>query len=247
MPQNSPMFKLLTFPVLMLAVTASSSCSPPPQAGAVAERPQRREGGREPGPAATRDAQQEAGAFDLYLLSLSWSPEHCASSAGGRDNQQCGGSRNFGFVVHGLWPQYEKGWPQDCGGETRVAGNVIQRMLPIMPSDRLIQHEWAKHGTCSGLSQQRYFEAVQNAFAAVRIPREYQQPIQQVNVSPEDIKGRFLAANPGMNERSVRVQCSGRFLSEVRVCLTKDLKPRACPASVRDGCRDSEIIMRPVR
>ena len=118
-------------------------------------------------------------------------------------------------------------------GETNVPPNIVQRMLPIMPSERLIQHEWAKHGTCSGLTGQKYFETIQNAFAEVRIPGEYQQPLEQVNVAPDDIRRRFLAANPGMSESAVRVGCSGRFLSEVRICPTKDLRtrPRALPRS----------------
>jgi ribonuclease T2 len=124
---------------------------------------------------------------------------------------------------------------------------VVQRVMPIMPSEKLIQHEWSKHGTCTAFDQRKYFETLQDAFAAVRIPRDYQGPLQQIVVNPQDVKKKFVAANSGMNENTLRIQCSGRFISELRVCMTKDLKLRACPASMRDSCRGDEAILRPVR
>src|ERR1700712_5920775 len=70
------------------------------------------------GPAPAQDRRQNApGEFDFYVLSLSWSPSFCeaASERGnsGRSQAQCGG-RPFSFVVHGLWPQYERGFPEYC-------------------------------------------------------------------------------------------------------------------------------------
>ena len=106
------------------------------------------------------DLQDRARQFDYYLLSLSWSPEYCAGSPGGGSSQQCGGGRQFGFVVHGLWPQYNRGYPQFCRNTSRVDDNLVEKLLPIMPSEQLIRHEWKKHGTCSGLTTGQYFEAV---------------------------------------------------------------------------------------
>ena len=69
------------------------------------------------GPASAQDRRQNtAGAFDFYVFSLSWSPSFCASAGerGGVSKSQqiqCGGERPYAFVVHGLWPQYEKGFP----------------------------------------------------------------------------------------------------------------------------------------
>ncbi len=192
-------------------------------------------------------AQDRPGVFDFYLLSLSWSPQYCAGPGGSRDPLQCGDGRQFGFVVHGLWPQFERGWPRSCGAGSPVDPAIARRMLPLMPSERLIQHEWDTHGVCSGLAQRPYFDLVRRAFEKLRVPQPYRAPLQHVYVNPREIKTNFAAANPGLPESAVRVLCSGRYLSEVRVCFSKDLEPRPCPAGIRDTCRAPEIIMQPVR
>ena len=188
-----------------------------------------------------------AGVFDYYVLSLSWSPEYCSGPSGSRDTVQCGEGRRFGFVVHGLWPQYERGYPSSCGTAPSVPDSLVKTMLPLMPSAKLIQHEWEKHGTCSGLKVNDYFQQVQKAFAAVKIPDDFRGPLKNIEVSPADIKRKFAAANPSMPAEAFRVVCSGRFLSETRVCYSRDLKGRACGADLRDTCRESTVIMRPVR
>jgi ribonuclease T2 len=187
------------------------------------------------------------GAFDYYVLSLSWSPEHCAGPAGARDTAQCADGRGYGFVVHGLWPQYERGFPESCAAPFPVASATLQRMLPLMPSPQLIQHEWETHGTCSGLDQAAYFNAIQSARGGLKVPADYSAPLGEIHVSPAYVKRKFVAANPGFGEDSFRVLCGGRFLSEVRVCLSKELKPRPCGADVRDTCRVDPVIMRRVR
>lgn len=188
-----------------------------------------------------------AGEFDYYLMSLSWSPEFCAGPNGARDDQQCGGQRRFGFVVHGLWPQYESGFPQACGPSSPVPQSLITAMLPLMPSPHLIQHEWDNHGTCSGLDVNAYFQQIQKAFASIRIPDRFKSPAQQIEIAPADITAAFVQSNPGFPPGGFRVQCSGQYLSEVRACLTKELKGRACSADVRDTCRSGSVIMRPLR
>lgn len=198
----------------------------------------------------SRQPKGQAGQFDFYVLALSWSPGFCATPAGQRDDLQCGPQRHFAFVLHGLWPQYEKsGWPQNC---TTGApdGAVVKTMLDIMPSTRLVQHEWEKHGTCSGLSAQDYFEEAREAFQKVKIPEAYRAPLKQITVNPEEMRRAFTAANPEFGEQGFAVMCTnnGRFLQEVRACFTKDLDGRACNAQVlRDACRSEAVIMRPVR
>lgn len=195
-----------------------------------------------------RDAPRgTAGDFDFYLLSLSWSPQHCSTPAGERDRDQCGGGRQYNFVVHGLWPQYDpRGWPQSCGGDANVSKALIDEMLPMMPSAKLIRHEWEKHGTCSGLGQEKYFATVKQARGKLTIPQEYQSPRGAVRTSPQVIKAKFVSANQGLAEDMMTVVCSGRFLQEVDVCLTKDLGFRACGRGVRESCPD-ELIIQPVR
>jgi ribonuclease T2 len=192
-------------------------------------------------------APNDPGVFDYYLLALSWSPEYCAGPSGGRDPVQCGEGRRFGFIVHGLWPQFERGYPADCQSTAPVPDSLVQAMLPLMPSPRLIQHEWRKHGTCSGMDVQGYFRFVQKAFASVRMPDDFRGPIRNIEVAPSTIRSKFASANPAFPANAFRIQCSGRYLSEVRVCLSKDLKPRPCSRDVRDTCRAETVVMRPLR
>lgn len=195
----------------------------------------------------SRQVRGEAGQFDFYVLALSWSPGYCATPAGQRDQLQCGPQRQFAFVLHGLWPQYEKrGWPQNCNTD-RVDETTAQAMLDIMPSPRLVRHEWEKHGTCSGLSAKEYFEESREAFQKVKIPEAYRAPLQQITVDPAQMTQSFEKANPGVG---FVVACTnnGRFLQEVRACFTKDLEGRACNDEVlRGACRSRQIIMRPLR
>lgn len=185
--------------------------------------------------------------FDYYALALSWSPQHCATPAGRNDSIQCAGPRPYGFIVHGLWPQYERGWPQDCGSGGRLGQALIRDTMDIMPSERLIRHEWAKHGTCSGLSPADYFALTRKAFGVFQTPAGYGTPTSAIYVSPAKYKQAILEANPSLNARNVAVICSGRFLQEVRICLDKNLNPRPCGSGVRDRCKVPEMIVRPLR
>ena len=142
------------------------------------------------GSASAQDRRQNApGEFDFYVLSLSWSPSYCeeASERGnlGRSQQiQCGG-RPFSFVVHGLWPQYEHGFPDYCERPSpRLDRNVMSSMLDLMPAPGLIFSEWDKHGTCSGLGARGYFETIRKARSAVKIPPEYLELSEPKTVAP---------------------------------------------------------------
>ncbi len=189
------------------------------------------------------------GQFDFYVLSLSWSPDYCASPAGARDRLQCAGPRKYGFVVHGLWPQFERGYPEDCSTEPLNLPAPLRRdVLEIMPSEKLLNHEWRKHGTCSGLTPPQYFDAILTNWANVRIPNEFKNlSKEQVEFSPADIERKFVAANPGLKPDMISVNCNGRFLKEVRVCVDKKSKFRACSAQVERGCSMAKIIVRPIR
>ena len=89
------------------------------------------------------NARGKPGKFDYYALALSWSPTFCASPAGRKAKQQCDRARQYAFVVHGLWPQYHKGWPENCRQKAPYLKNqLIRSLYDIMPSKRLIIHEW---------------------------------------------------------------------------------------------------------
>jgi ribonuclease T2 len=209
-------------------------------------------GPRGQAPAATASSQPAgtSGTFDFYVMSLSWSPGFCATAAGKNDPLQCGGQRNYAFVLHGLWPQYEqKGWPENCSTES-VDQTTVQSMLNIMPSPKLVEHEWEKHGTCSGLSPHDYFEEATEAFENIKIPQQYQAPKSTITTSPAKIAEDFIAANPKFGAQGFSVLCSsnGRYLQEIHACLTKELEGRSCNQEVlREACRSDEVILRPVR
>jgi ribonuclease T2 len=203
------------------------------------------------GPAAAQDQRQNTpGAFDFYVLSLSWSPSFCAEAEergnGGR-SQQCSG-RPFSFVVHGLWPQYENGYPEYCEQPSpRLARNIMTSMLDLMPAPGLIYNEWDKHGTCAGLSPKAYFETIRKARAAIKIPDEFLQLSEAKTVAPGAVEEAFVKANPGLTNAAVAVTCNRTRLSEVRICLSKDLQFRSCDEVDRQACRRDEVTMPPVR
>jgi ribonuclease T2 len=195
--------------------------------------------------------QGEPGQFDFYVLALSWSPSYCeAAQARAPDrapDQQCGG-RPFAFVVHGLWPQYERGFPSYCRVPApRLDHAVVGSMLDLMPSPRLIFHEWDQHGTCSGLSPHAYFDTVRKARAAVKIPPDYLELGRPVSVSPGEVTEAFLKANPGLSRTAMAIACDSKRLTEVRVCLGKDFSFHDCAEIARRTCRLGKIAIPAVR
>ncbi len=189
------------------------------------------------------------GDFDFYLLVLSWSPTHCSSEAGrGRDDDlQCRAGRPYGFVLHGLWPQHERGYPENCVSREprRLSDDVLREALKLSPSRQLVQHEWEKHGTCSGLSQEDYFAAAGLAVDGVKVPRAYRSPSQVLFTTANDVKRGFLDANPGLSPGGILATCRGNEIGEVRVCLDKELRPRACSREVLKkhcGGRDARML-----
>lgn len=189
-------------------------------------------------------AQADApGRFDYYLLALSWSPQHCAGKAAQAD-PQC--RRPLGFVVHGLWPQNERGWPQYCGQAGWLPEPLIERMLPIMPSRKLILHQWKKHGVCSGLEAPAYFATVERAYRAIRIPARYHAPGDYLRVSPAMLEADFRTANPALRPDGIALECSGNYLREVRICLDRTLQPRRCGVDLVDRC-GAQTTLRPSR
>ena len=203
--------------------------------------------------AAAQDRRQnEPGQFDFYVLALSWSPSFCEASrergSSGRSTAEQCGERPYSFVVHGLWPQYEKGFPEFCQVPApRLDRGIVSSMLDLMPSPRLIFNEWDKHGTCSGLNARAYFETLRKARAVTKIPADYIDVKEPLLVAPASVEEAFIKANPGMTPQSIAVTCDSKRLSEVRVCLTKDFRFRDCGETGRRTCRRDKVVMPPVR
>jgi ribonuclease T2 len=217
------------------------------------------------GPAPARDHRQnQPGNFAFYLLTLSWSPSFCEASAERTANSddrdqprrsawrksrdvQCR-NRAYSFVVHGLWPQYERGFPEFCQiPAPRLSRKIVSSMLDLMPSPRLIYREWDRHGTCSGLPARAYFDNVRRARASVKIPEQYLALQDPLTVTPTDVEDAFIKTNPGLTRESILVGCDAERLNEVRICMSKEFKFRDCPDVARRTCRRDKLVMPPVR
>ncbi|MEO0619694.1 MAG: ribonuclease T2 [Pseudomonadota bacterium] len=216
------------------------------QTGARAPQRETEAASAKPRPARTSDAP-----FDYYVLALSWSPTYCEDAGRKRGGQQCSGPRPYAFVLHGLWPQFRKGWPENCGkGRAWVPKQTISRMLDIMPSRGLIIHEYKKHGTCSGLDADGYFALSRDLYNKVRIPPVFIRPERALSMSPQDIEKAFLRANPRMNASMLAVACGRKSrLKEVRVCFSKDGKLASCGINEtqRRLCSRNNLRIPPVR
>ena len=191
-------------------------------------------------------------AFDHYVLALSWSPTYCASPRGRREALQCGSGRRYDFVVHGLWPQHRNGWPQYCAAsEIGLPDPLIAGMLGIMPSTRLVRHQWSKHGTCSGLAPRDYFALTRRLYDGLRIPARYVDPGRSIEVSVDQFVADFMATNPNLARSMISVQCGNRRdrarLAGLRICFSRDGAPRSCGENERRQCRARRLVLPPVR
>ncbi len=197
--------------------------------------------------AQARPPSAAPGKFDYYAVALSWSPSYCATR---RDPDQCG--RGLGFVLHGLWPQYEKGYPQNCSTE-KLPNAVRENYAAIFPSPKLIGHEWREHGTCSGLDPAAYFALSAKLKDQLIIPKQYQQLSAPVRATPGEFVQLFRAANPGMPVDSVLPFCGdgGRFLREVRACFTRAGGARTCSnGEIKrsyNSCRQESFLLQSTR
>jgi ribonuclease T2 len=186
------------------------------------------------------------GRFDYYVVSLSWSPSYCAVHPG--ESQQCG--KGYGFVLHGLWPQYRNGgWPQHCPTNKTPDDDTVTRMLAIMPSRQLIEHEWETHGACSGAAPKDYFATAEDAFSRVTIPRALKTPATSPALSADEVAKAFMDVNPGLEKNMISIQCKdGGTLEEVRICVDKDnLSVKSCGARTRNSCRAGTLKIPAVR
>jgi ribonuclease T2 len=245
-----PIAKLARFGLIAVLIGISiftylrEENAPAPNAGT--EHLPERVTAAEPQSGATVSAKLPLGTgFDYYVLALSWSPSYCAAEGPNANRQQCDSSRPYGFLVHGLWPQYEQGYPQDCDSSQprNVPFSQAKQLSDIMPSPGLITYEWRKHGACTGLSQQDYFSVMRQAVKRVSIPGAYRQPTNRGPINPQVLEQAFVATNPGLSKDGIAVTCDRDYLREVRVCLTKDLNFRSCPEVDRAECRRRAVDM----
>jgi len=191
------------------------------------------------------------GDFDFYVLALTWSPDFCAGP-GGKDPGQCGPGKNPGFVLHGLWPQYQKGFPQNCSSVPFPL--QLKREFPgLFPNDRLYAHEWRRHGTCSGLSPREYLFLAKKLKDTAPIPPRYRHLREPVRTTTAALRKEFQAVDNSLPDNGLAAFCSGsgRFLKEVFLCYERRGKPAACSSEILSksarSCRQSDFLIRPGR
>jgi ribonuclease T2 len=189
--------------------------------------------------------------FDFYVLSLSWSPDYCATS-GNNDPQQCSLGKKLGFVLHGLWPQYVKGYPSNCSTE-KMPDSVKAQFPGLYPNDNLFDHEWEKHGTCTGLTPVEYLQAGKTLKESVNIPGEFRSPEKPFRTTMDQLKELFAQANPGFSPDGIEVSCSGsgKYLKEIYVCFAPDGTATPCSAEMHKtalkSCQAKDFLVRNTR
>ncbi|MGR3661376.1 MAG: ribonuclease T2 family protein [Paracoccaceae bacterium] len=191
---------------------------------------------------------ERAGNFDYYVLSLSWSPNWCALEGDARKSPQCDTAQDFGWVLHGLWPQYEQGWPSYCTTSHRDPSRTQTRdMGDIMGSPGAAWYQWKKHGRCSGLSSSDYFATARRAYSAINRPPVFRKLTDTVTLPASVVEQAFLQSNPNLSPEMITITCKSRRIQEARLCLTRDLQPRKCGGDVAKKCVLSDAVFDPIR
>lgn len=188
----------------------------------------------------------KAGEFDYYVMALSWSPSWCEIEGDARDAEQC--DTDLGWSLHGLWPQFHRGYPSYCNTVERAPSRrETGEMADIMGSGGLAWHQWKKHGVCTGLSSSAYFDLSRRAYNSVKRPDVFRKLDKEVKLPATLIEEAFIKANPQFEPDMLTVTCRDRRIHEVRVCLSKDLEPVPCGRDVVKDCTLKDALFAPIR
>lgn len=191
---------------------------------------------------------EPAGDFDYYVLALSWTPSWCATEGDDRGSPQCEPGQGCGFTLHGLWPQYERGWPSFCPTTAPMpTRRMTNAMVDIMGSSGLAWYQWRKHGVCSGLQAEDYYRLSRLAYERIIRPDLLRVLEREVRLPAQVIEEAFLEVNPDLTPDMLTVTCQSNRIQEVRICLTRDLEPRECAVDVRRDCMLEDALFSPMR
>jgi len=190
----------------------------------------------------------KAGEFDYYVLSLSWSPNWCATTGDAQGSDQCDTRHDHGWILHGLWPQYHRGWPSYCRtAHAPPTRGMSAAMADIMGSPGLAWHQWKKHGTCSGLTASDYYALSRHAYEQVNRPDVFRALDRTVKLPAYVVEEAFLKANPTWTHDMLTVTCRDGYIQEARLCLGRDFDPVPCGADTARDCRLKDAVFAPIR
>lgn len=188
------------------------------------------------------------GEFDYYVLALSWSPNWCAVEGDARQSDQCDPRHDHGWIMHGLWPQYHRGYPEFCQTAKRPPSRgMTAGMADIMGTSGLAWHQWRKHGTCTGLSAGDYYALSRDAYARVVRPMLFRKLDRAVKLPASVVEDAFLKDNPAIERDGITITCRQGHIQEARICLSRSLKPVPCGQDVVRDCKMRDAIFEPVR
>ena len=191
---------------------------------------------------------ERAGKFDYYVLALSWSPTWCALEGAARGSPQCDEAADYGWVLHGLWPQYHRGWPAHCPtAERPPTRTMTEAMTDIMGSSGLAWYQWKKHGSCSGLSAPAYYALARDAYESLARPDVFRQLKDPVKLPASVVEQAFLKANPGLEPDMLTITCRSGRIQEARLCLSKSLTPVPCGRDVVKDCQLDNALFAPIK
>ncbi|MFK7751930.1 MAG: ribonuclease T [Sedimentitalea sp.] len=191
---------------------------------------------------------EKPGEFDYYVLSLSWSPNWCALTGDARDSDQCDARHDHGWVMHGLWPQFHRGFPSYCRTIERAPSRgMTNAMADVMGSGGLAWHQWKKHGTCTGLSARDYYALSREAYGKVVRPAVFRKLDRAVKLPAAVVEEAFLKANPTWEKDMLTITCKDSHIQEARLCLSRDLDPVPCGQDVVRDCRMKDAMFTPIR
>ena len=190
---------------------------------------------------------EKPGEFDYWVLSLSWSPNWCATTGAARGSPQCDSGAGHGWILHGLWPQYHRGYPSFCQTATRPPSRGdTAAMADIMGTSGLAWHQWKKHGTCSGLSSADYFALSREAYTRVSRPDIFRRIEREMRLPARVVEEAFLEANPDWTPDMLTVTCRDGWIQEARLCLSRSLDPVPCGRDVIRDCTLEDACFAPV-
>ncbi|WP_226782066.1 ribonuclease T2 [Oceaniglobus trochenteri] len=198
-------------------------------------------------PTLLRAEGERAGDFDYYVLSLSWSPTWCALEGDARGAPQCAASADNGWVLHGLWPQFHRGYPSYCRTTARDPSRAqTAGMADIMGDGGAAWYQWKKHGRCAGLSADDYFATARRAYDAVTRPAVLRRLERAVKLPASVIEEAFLEENPALSADGLTITCKAGRIQEARICLGKDLAPMPCGRDVIRDCTLTDALFAPI-